>query len=601
VREPLIVLKFGGSVLADEGTLPLAVHEIHRWRGQGFSVVAVVSALAGVTDELLRRSRAACLSPSPHAVAALVGGGEAQSAALLGLQLDAAGEPARVLSPATLGLIATGDPLDATPVALDIRPLRRALAAGEVAVVPGFVARAPDGRGVLLGRGGSDLTALFLAARLGADRCRLVKDVDGLYARDPALPGPAPPRFATASWADALATDGTIVQHKALLFAREHGLAFELGCWNGTRPTWIGAPASRLEGAPERRARLRVALLGLGTVGAATWQRLAELDDSFELVAVAVREPSRPRPVSPPRALLTTDVLAAASCGADVVVETLGGCEAARAAVTIALRAGAHVVSANKTLLARHGEELAALAQACGVSLRWSAAVGGSTPMLAAVARAARAGPTLRVDAVLNGTTNFVLDAVAAGAPFERALEEARAAGLAERDTDRDLSGRDAADKLALLHQAATGRWLPPEAVDCTPVTPHSAAAAARPGAVVRQVAMLVLRGSACSARVRPLALAANHPLAGVTREGNAAVIRTGNGTRVVRGKGAGGGPTSTAILGDLLELLRAGARRPSGRDREQAVAGREAGRAGGIHDPELEPALEIARQAGGP
>ncbi|HZJ70924.1 MAG TPA: aspartate kinase, partial [Planctomycetota bacterium] len=197
-RDPVIVLKLGGSVLAGEESLPVAVHEIYRWRRSGFAVVAVVSALAGDTEALLARAARDGEPSSPHATAALAKLGELRSAALLGVQLEQAGVPARVLMPAALRLRARGDPLDAHPVSLDATPLRRAFAAGDVAVVPGFFAHDAEGRAVLFGRGGSDLTALFLSARLRA-RCRLLKDVDGLYTGDPNAPGPAPIRYAEAS------------------------------------------------------------------------------------------------------------------------------------------------------------------------------------------------------------------------------------------------------------------------------------------------------------------------------------------------------------------------------------------------------------------
>jgi homoserine dehydrogenase len=237
---PLIVLKFGGSVLIDESTLRLAVHEIYRWRRQNHRVVAVVSALAGVTDELLRRCARVGGPPAPASVAALVSTGELQSAALLALHLGRAGLSATVLTPGAITLVAIGPALDASPIDVNAAPLERALARDGVVVIPGYVAQDADGRTCVLGRGGSDLTALFLAHRLQADCCRLVKDVDGLYERDPAEPGPPPRRYAVASWSDALATDGTIVQHKAVRFAAAYALEFELGRLNDGVPTRIG-------------------------------------------------------------------------------------------------------------------------------------------------------------------------------------------------------------------------------------------------------------------------------------------------------------------------------------------------------------------------
>ncbi|HEX5010599.1 MAG TPA: hypothetical protein VFY71_09370 [Planctomycetota bacterium] len=555
MRDALIVLKFGGSVLASEARLPLAVHEIDRWRRSGRGVLAVVSALAGETDALL--ARAAADGAEPFATAALAALGEARAAALLVLALQRAGLPARVLAPAALGLRAEGGALDARPVALDEGPLRCALAAGEVAVVPGFTGVAPDGRTVLLGRGGSDTTAVFLAARLGG-RCRLVKDVDGLYASDPALPGPPPPRYSAATWEDARATDGTIVQHRALDLAREHGQRVELARLHGARPTLLGARASRC-GPPDRPRRLRVALLGLGHVGGGVLEHLRAAPECFEVVAACARDGRLALELPPGTPRLDAPLLAAA-LDADVVVEALGGCEPARSAIATALRRGAHVVTANKAVLARHGEELEAVAREHGVRLLASAAAGCALPLLPALRRLARRGGVRSVDAVLNGTTNFVLDEAARGASLPLALERARRAGLAERDPSRDLSGRDAADKLVLAAHAATGLWLSPDAVECEPVTEATLARAAA-GEVVRQVATLELDVGRVRARVRPLGLPAAHPLA-VRGAGNAALLRGPQGVLRLAGTGAGRWPASQAVLADLLGLARAAATR---------------------------------------
>ncbi|MCA9298883.1 MAG: hypothetical protein KDA28_07445, partial [Phycisphaerales bacterium] len=257
----LIVLKFGGSVLTDAKRLRIAVHEIYRWRREGWQVVAVVSALHGRTDAL-----EADLHPhaDPHARASYLASGEREAASLLGVQLDRAGLPASVFGPGQIGLLATGHPLDAHPYDVDRERLRDALDRDGVVVVPGFIANDTDGRIVTLGRGGSDLTALFLAHALDADRCRLIKDVDGLYDDDPARAGAR--RYDAATFEDALDTDGSIVQHKAVHFAIEHERPFELGRCNGTRPTSIG-PGPTTFGEPDLPRPLRVAILGHGCVG----------------------------------------------------------------------------------------------------------------------------------------------------------------------------------------------------------------------------------------------------------------------------------------------------------------------------------------------
>lgn len=559
----LIVLKFGGSVLRDECSLRSVVHEVHRWRREGYDVLAVVSALAGATEALLARARAVAPDADDCSVAATIAAGEHEAAALLGLCLDRAGVPARVLSPAALGLVAEGPPLDADPVRLEGRRIRAALAADAVVVVPGFAALDDAGRTVVLGRGGSDLTALFLAHRLGAARCRLVKDVDGLYERDPARADPPPLRFATAHWDDALAADGSIVQHKAVRFARAHGLEFELGDLAGTRPTRIGAGPLATGAAPARARPLRVALLGLGTVGEGVRALLADLPRWFVVTRAVVRDVGRPRNV--PTSCVVTDAAGASFEGVDVVVEALGGVEPARELVERALDAGAHVVTANKALSAARGRELRARGARAGRRFLDSAAVGGSLPLLERLAAAGgrRRRDIASVRGVLNGTTNFVLDRLGAGAGLDDALREARARGFAEASPERDLDGRDAADKLVLVARAL-GHPLAADEVrrdPCDDFERHAGARARRAasaGRALRQVASLEREGAGWRARVTLSELEAHDPLFGVRAERNGAVVaRTDGRVDLSLGTGAGRWPTSEAVLGDLMQLAR--------------------------------------------
>ena len=236
----LIVLKFGGSILSREDSLRLVVHEIYRWHREGHRVVAVVSAAEGETDARHAEAQLICGGVGGEALAAHVAGGELGSAARLGLHLDRAGIPSTVINPGAAAMRAVGTAVDSAPVSIDTGPIRRAHERGDVAVLPGYVATNDDARWVLLGRGGSDISALFLADALGADACRLVKDVDGLYDSDPNAPGENPERFVTAGWDDALARDGSIIQHKAVEYAKGRGLPFQLGRLNGVEPTTIG-------------------------------------------------------------------------------------------------------------------------------------------------------------------------------------------------------------------------------------------------------------------------------------------------------------------------------------------------------------------------
>lgn len=565
----MIVLKFGGSVLLDERTLRLAVHEVYRWRREGYGVVAVVSAFYGHTDQLIERARFASdgeLAPE-HAVAALLATGESTSAALLALHMRRAGVPGELFTPQTAGLRASGPALDANPVGLDVAAFERALDEQGVVVLPGFIGLDERGRLVTLGRGGSDLTALHVAHALGG-RCRLVKDVDGLYESDPAKVDPKtgqrPRRYERVSFDDALRTDGSIVQHKAVRFARQRGLAFEVGRFGGTSPTVVGADASVLSHAEDRGRCVSVALLGLGTVGAGVYELLSQLGHRVEVVAACARDVTRDRGLAIPADVLTDDLHAAATCGADVVIEVIGGVEEAGAAVRAAIGRGSHVVTANKALLAECGEELERSVQGRGLGLRASASVGGVMPIIErATSRPGRRVVSIR--GVLNGTANAILESIAGGDGFESAVRSAQLQGYAEADPSRDLDGIDAADKLRVLAWRTRGLALSGESVEVEPLAAGLARLerAGGKGAVLRHVASLDFADGAdvvsVRAQVRVEAVQEGDVLFAVPGAWNAAEIVWEDGAReVVRGKGAGRWATAEAVVADVLETIRA-------------------------------------------
>ena len=183
----IIVLKFGSSVLQTPSDVPNAVHEIYGWYRAGHRVVAIVSAIGQGTNWLLNQARELSPSPDPHALAELLATGERASAALLGIALDRAGVPARVVDPREIRLTALGQVLNSEQVTVLSSKLEELLSATPVLVLPGSFGHDAEGRLHLLGRGGSDLSAAFIAGALRAWRCRLIKDVDGVYDRDPAV------------------------------------------------------------------------------------------------------------------------------------------------------------------------------------------------------------------------------------------------------------------------------------------------------------------------------------------------------------------------------------------------------------------------------
>lgn len=245
------VLKFGSSVLARPACFPGMAEEIRTEITHGAKIVAVVSAMGDTTDRLLRAARAVGESPPGHLLGPLLATGEEASVALLSLALASA--QVRALGiPFWRIPVRTRGPLEAAdPVAVDTRAIEAALATHEAVVLPGFVGVDSTGATSLLGRGGSDLTALFLAHALDASEVRLVKDVDGLFPADPKeRPGLAPiPR---ATWAEARRTAGGAIQERALHFAERHRLAFRIAA-PGSRGTWIGEEDPTPERDPGRK------------------------------------------------------------------------------------------------------------------------------------------------------------------------------------------------------------------------------------------------------------------------------------------------------------------------------------------------------------
>jgi len=550
----VIVLKFGSSVLRSEDDLPAVVHEIYRWWRTGHHVVAVVSAFGNTTDDLTRRAHNVCDQPEDALVAALLATGETASSALLGLALNRSGLPATVLDAEQAGLLTVGDTLDADLVAVDAASLLGALQEG-IVVLPGFVGRTQGGQTTLLGRGGSDLTALFLAQRLGGD-CRLVKDVDGLYTSDPnARTGVAASRFAEVSYRTARKVGGAVVQLKAIDFAEKHRLRFSVSSVGLDRVTEVGPFVDRIDVGESLGRPLRVALLGCGTVGGGVYKRLAALPELFEVVGVATRNVDRAIDEDVPVRLITTHLDRLISESPDVVVELLGGIEPALSLVTKALLHGCHVVTANKALLANHLSELESIAGAKRSRLLYSAAVGGVVPTLETVRRAREYGELSVVSGILNGTTNFILDELANGIPFSTALHHAQQLGYAEANPQFDLDGTDAAQKLILLAREAFDVELAFDSIRRVGID-ESTATPGESGKTIRVVAQCRRTKDGFEASVTPVELSQDHPLADVRGASNRLLVEDENGrTWTVSGRGAGRWPTTEAVIADLFDL----------------------------------------------
>ncbi|MDZ5078646.1 homoserine dehydrogenase [Nesterenkonia sp. HG001] len=315
---------------------------------------------------------------------------------------------------------------------------------------------------------------------------------------------------------------------------------------------------------------LTIGLLGAGSVGAQVARTLAEERDLISarvgtpvrLIGVAVRDVEAPRDWRIPGELLTTDAESLVD-QADLVIELLGGLEPAGALIDRALRRGAGVVTGNKALLAVRGGELAATAAETGAPLHFEASVGGAIPILRPIQESLSGDRITKVMGIVNGTTNYILDQMdTTGAAFEDALSEAQRLGYAEADPTADVEGHDAAAKAAILGALAFHAPFTIDDVHCegiTAVTGADIEAAAASGYVIKLLAIAEkFDGEGAVLRVHPTLLPRTHPLASVRGAFNAVFVVAENaGELMFYGQGAGGVPTSSAVLGDLVSAAR--------------------------------------------
>lgn len=555
IPDSIQVLKFGGSVLNSPADLPALVAEVHRRHRTTSCLVVVVSAFRGRTDHLLDLADRL----GDHAVgrAALLGLGEQEAAAATAIALDRAGLPVRLVAPHEVGITTEGDPADATVVAVQPTVIHAALSRCEIAVVPGFVARGRDGEPHLLGRGGSDLTAILLAEALDG-RAVLIKDAGAVYEHDPAGADPAPRRFDALDYDDALALGERVIQARAIHRAQSRQTPFEVTGLASRHGTLVHAGETRLAAIDDQTTAIarpaRIAILGLGTVGGGVAALLAARPDRYELVGSLVRDPRRARPDLPADLLVTDDASTLLDAAPDIVVETLGGLDDADHLIRTAIRHGADIVSANKALFAERGSELDRLAARHGRDIRISASVGGGLPVLERIAHASRRGRVVRVEGVLNGTTSFILAELGGGRPFAEAFVEARRRGYAEADATADLDGIDAACKLSIIARTLGVAGVTPDTVERDSL--DAAFAATVDGTTVRQVATLNLTGDTPRASVRLTTLDPHDHLA-VQGAGNAIAITFDDG-EVLRAcaRGAGRWPTAHSVVADIDDLI---------------------------------------------
>ena len=321
------------------------------------------------------------------------------------------------------------------------------------------------------------------------------------------------------------------------------------------------------------RDPLRVALLGCGVVGSEVARLLSthagdlasRVGRPLELAGIAVRRPGRTRDLPVDPALFTTDAESLVRRpDVDVVVEVIGGIEPARGLILAALENGSSVVTANKALLAEDGATLFEAAEKHAVDLYYEAAVAGAIPLLRPLRESLAGDRVRRVLGIVNGTTNFILTRMTeSGAGFADALEEAQALGYAEADPTADVEGFDAAAKAAILaalafHTRVTAADVHREGI--TEVTASDVASARAMGCVIKLLAIAEVSddGSGVGVRAHPAMIPLTHPLASVREAFNAVFVECeAAGELMFYGRGAGGAPTASAVLGDVVAVAR--------------------------------------------
>ncbi len=324
--------------------------------------------------------------------------------------------------------------------------------------------------------------------------------------------------------------------------------------------------------------KIRIGLLGLGQIGGGLYEILnskralltRQLGVSLEIRRIAEKFPNRKRKVMPPKNLMTRDAFSVVRDPAlDVIVELIGGTRVARELIKEALRNGKHVVTANKALLAEHGDEIFELAHRKRRWLCFEASVGGGIPCIKALREGLVANRIDSIHAIINGTTNYILTRMTSqGTGFDDALAEAQEKGFAEADPTLDIQGTDAAHKLAILARLAFGGRVRFKDIYCEGITRISSediAFSKEFGYTIKLLAIAKKTRDGMEARVQPTLLPNAHILASVNGSFNAILMRGDEtGDVLFYGRGAGSHPTASAVVADLVDIAKAGVEGPA-------------------------------------
>lgn len=547
---PVIVLNFGHSVLNSLEDYTNAASEIYRHYRQGQNVVAVTSAQSDQSDVLMAEARRVGPEERAKNLPELIQLGERRSAALLALALERIGAPAFVRQARDLDLKAKGTYTDAELVSMNADQLHQDLKDHDIVVMPGYVAIGEKDRPVLLGQGGADLTALFVAQQINAPAL-LLKDVDGVYARDPKQAGDSPQRYTQISWDKMAEVAAPLIEPKALSFAKSHAQIFRLGKPGIPQYTEIGAETGALSTSPKVK-KLRIAMMGCGVVGGGVYRRVAAHPERFEMAKIMVRNVDKYIDQGYRPDELTTEFDDLLAAKPDIFIDVSGGIEPALSHSTTMIENGVHVVSANKQAIAAGGRSLINLAAEKDIALLFSSAAGGGMPVLEMCLR--EKGRITRVQALLNGTTNYMLGEISQGRSYEEALKDAQEKGFAEADPTADVGGADAAAKIRLVALLGFDEEISLD--DIPRDTIENFAPTGSPKGAIKRIAEVWRDINGFSTKLELKDLSLNHFIAQADGEEAHAIFDFDDGDQYrIRGKGAGRWPTTESVMADLFDI----------------------------------------------
>ena len=546
---PIIVLNFGHSVLRSLDDYTNAASEIYRHYRQGQNVVAVTSAQHDQTDILMAEARAIGPEGIANNLPELVTLGERRSAALLALALERIGAPAFVRQARDLGLKAKGNATEASLVGLNTAQLQEDLKNHDIVVMPGYVGIGDKDRPVLLSEGGADLSAIYVAQQLSV-KAILFKDVDGVYEHDPRGSGPAPKRYEAISWADAEKRARVLISPKALDYAKTHELSFDVGTTGRNKYTTIGPVTTPPKDAIKIKSK-RIVMMGCGIVGGGILRRIKTMPERFSMEKIMVRNVQKyiEQGINPD--LLTDDFDDLLAAEPDIFIDVSGPIDPALDFTKRMLARGVHVVSANKQAIAAGGQSLINFANDNKAILAFSSAAGGGMPVLEMCLR--EKGRITRVEALLNGTTNYMLGEISQGVSYADALKAAQDKGFAEADPSADVDGDDAAAKIQLVALLGFGEAIHSDDIPKESIRDFKLSGTQ--GAIKRvSTCWRDKNGFNTNLDIRDLSL--NNFMAQADGEEAHAVFTFDDGDEYrIRGKGAGRWPTTESAMADLFDI----------------------------------------------